>query len=558
MLTHLHIRDFAIIDELELDLGPGMSALTGETGAGKSILVDALGLALGDRADSGVVRHGRERAEISASFDIAALAPLHAWLEEQGLDAGGECVVRRLITAEGRSRGFINGQTVPMQSLQQLGTWLADIHGQHEHQSLLRRDAQRQLLDDYAQHGELLSELAACFQSWKSLSEELTRLRAAAESRDARLDLLRFQVNEFETLALREGELAQLEEEHQRLHHGQRLLDTAQRSLARLYEDDSCVVSELNHQTHELEQLQRYDTRLDAPLQLMREAAIQLSEAAGELRDYLADLELDPQRLAWVEERLNALHDTARKHRVQPEELPALHARLAEELAALENSDVQLEKLAAALAKQQTQYQSLAKKLSAGRANAAKNLAADVSTRLQELGMPGGHFTVELTPRAAADFSASGMEQVEFHVSANPGQPPRPLAKVASGGELSRISLAIQVVSSRYLRVPTLVFDEVDVGIGGGVAEIVGKQLRELGTTHQVLCITHLPQVAALAHHHLQVRKQRKGEDTLTTIVPLKDAERYEEIARMLGGVEITKQTRAHAKEMLSRARSPA
>ncbi len=558
MLTHLHIRDFAIIDELELTLGPGMSALTGETGAGKSILVDALGLVLGDRADSGVVRHGRERAEISASFDINGLTPLHAWLEEQGLDASGECVVRRLITAEGRSRGFINGQTVPMQSLQQLGAWLADIHGQHEHQSLLRRESQRQLLDDYANHGELLRELADCFHAWKTLNEQLTRLRSAAASRDARLDLLRFQVHEFASLNLREDELPQLDEEHTRLHHAQRLLDTAQHSLARLYEDDSCVVSELNHQTHELEQLLRYDTRLDAPLQLMREAAIQLTEAAGELRDYLAGLELDPQRLTWVEERLNALHDAARKHRVQPQELAALHTRLAEELAALENSDVQLEELAAELAKQQTQYQSLAKKLSAGRAKAAKSLAAEVTARLQELGMPGGQFSIILEARAAADFSASGMEQVEFHVSANPGQPPRPLAKVASGGELSRISLAIQVVSSRYLRVPTLVFDEVDVGIGGGVAEIVGKQLRELGTTHQVLCITHLPQVAALAHHHLQVRKQRKGEDTVTTIAPLSDAERYEEIARMLGGVEITKQTRAHAKEMVSRSRSPA
>ncbi len=558
MLTHLHIRDFAIIDELELDLTAGMTALTGETGAGKSILADALGLALGDRADSGVVRHGRERAEISASFDITALAPLQTWLAEQGLDADGECVVRRLITSEGRSRGFINGQAVPMLTLQQLGEWLVDIHGQHEHQSLLRREVQRELLDDYAEHGPLLSELAACFQRWKSLSEQLTQLRAAADSRDARLDLLRYQVNELDVLAPSAGEIAQLEEEHRRLHHAQRLLDTSQQVLDQLYENDGALVSGLNQQTHELEQLLRYDPRLAPPLQLMREATIQLSEAAGELRDYLAGLELDPHRLVEVEERLNALHDFARKHRVQPEELPALHARLSEELATLQNSGAQLENLAAEARRQQDHYRQLAQRLSTGRAKAAQALSTAVTSRLPELGMPGGCFSIVLNARADDDFAATGMEQVEFQVSANPGQPPRPLAKVASGGELSRISLAIQVVTSRCLRVPTLVFDEVDVGIGGGVAEIVGKQLRALGGSHQVLCITHLPQVAALAHQHLQVRKRSTGDGTTTTIARLGDAERYEEIARMLGGVEITKQTRAHAREMVARARDPA
>ncbi len=558
MLTHLHIRDFAIIDELELDLAAGMTALTGETGAGKSILVGALGLALGDRADSGVVRHGRERAEISASFDIAALAPLQTWLAEQGLDADGDCVVRRLITAEGRSRGFINGQAVPMLTLQQLGEWLVDIHGQHEHQSLLRREVQRDLLDGYAEHGPLLNELAICFQRWKSLSEQLTQSRAAADSRDARLDLLRYQVGELDALAPSDGEVAQLEEEYRRLHHAQRLLETSQQVLAQLYENDGALVSGLNQQTHELEQLLRYDQRLAPPLQLMRDAAIQLSEAAGELRDYLAGLDLDPHRLTTVEERLNSLHDFARKHRIQPEELPALHTRLAAELAAQQNSDAQLENLAAEARQQQDHYRRLAQDLSAGRAQAAESLSAAVTARLPELGMPGGRFSIVLNARAAADFAASGMEQVEFQVSANPGQPPRPLAKVASGGELSRISLAIQVVTSRCLRVPTLVFDEVDVGIGGGVAEIVGKQLRTLGGSHQVLCITHLPQVAALAHQHLQVRKRSTGDTTVTTIAPLSDAERYEEIARMLGGVEITKQTRAHAREMVTRARDPA
>ena len=558
MLTHLHIRDFAIIDQLELDLSGGMTALTGETGAGKSILVDALGLVLGDRADSGVVRHGRERADLSASFDITQIEPLHTWLEEHGLDAGGECVVRRLITAEGRSRGFINGHTVPMQTLQQLGAWLVDIHGQHEHQSLLRREVQRQLLDDFAEHATLVHDVSDNFHQWQALNERLMQLRAAAADRDARLDLLRYQVRELDALAVFEGETKQLEEEHSRLHHAQRLMDTAQRGLQQLYEDDDALITALNHHAVELEQVLRYDARLNAPLQLMREATIQLDEAATELRDYLADAELDPARLTWVEERLDSLHDAARKHRIEPEALPALHSRLTEELMGLENSDAQLEKLATELKQIAERYRQLTGKLSESRARAARDLSSEISSRLQELGMPGGQFAINLEARKPDDYAAAGMEHVEFHVSANPGQPLRPLTKVASGGELSRISLAIQVVTSRCLRVPTLVFDEVDVGIGGGVAEIVGKQLRALGVTRQVLCITHLPQVAALAHHHFQVRKQTAGNTTATTITPLAGADRYEEIARMLGGVEITKQTRAHAREMVVRAQQPA
>src|SRR3569833_1484939 len=547
MLTHLRIRDFAIIDELELDLNGGMTALTGETGAGKSILVDALGLALGDRADSGVVRHGRERADVSASFDIAALPELNAWLGEHGLEAEGECIARR----------FINGHAVPMQTLQQLGSYLVDIHGQHEHQSLLRREVQRQLLDDYADHGNLLQELAAVFAEWQSLAARLAQLRETAAYRDARLDLLRYQVQELDALAVLEGELAALEAEHARLHHAQRLLEPAQRGLHRLYDDDGAVVGVLNHHATELEQLLRYDARLDAPLQLIREAAIQLDEAAAELRDYLATTELAPTRLGEVEQRLDSLHDVARKHRVEPEALPALHARLSEELAILENSEVELERLATQLKKQTQRYRELAARVTVVRTRAARGLAADVSARLQVLGMPGGRFDIALESRLVDYFSATGMEHVEFQVSANPGQPLRPLTKVASGGERSRISLAIQVVTSRCLRVPTLVFDEVDVGIGGGVAEIIGKQLRALGMAHQVLCITHLPQVAALAHYHLQVRKQSSDAAAARPFLPLSGTARYEEIARMMGGVEITKQTRAHAREMVTRAQQP-
>jgi len=556
MLTHLYIRDFAIIDRVELELAGGMTALTGETGAGKSILVDALGLVLGDRADSDVIRHGCERAEVGATFDVTGIPGFKTWLREQGVDAEEDCILRRHITREGRSRGFINNHPVPMQTLQQAGGWLVDIHGQHEHQSLLRREVQRELLDDFAGHEALRGAVADGYYQWKVLNEQWQALHNAAGEREARLDMLRYQVQELDALNPGAGEAATLEEEHTRLHHVNRLLDTCQRALQTLYEEEGALIAQLGRTTQELEQLHRYDSRLATPLQLLNEAAIQLDEAAGELRNYVNDIDLDPQRLAEVENRMNALHDAARKHRVAVEELPALHGRLKEELAKLENSDVQLDSLRKQIMAAAQRYEGLSLKLGAGRKQAAKKLATQVSRHIHDLGMPGGRFSIELEARAAEDYSPYGMEQVEFQVSANPGQPLRPLTKVASGGELSRISLAIQVITAHSVRVPTLVFDEVDVGIGGGIAEIVGKQLRTLGGSHQVLCVTHLPQVAALAHQHLQVSKQTKGGQTFTAITPLSETARCEEIARMLGGVEITKQTRAHAEEMVSRAQA--
>jgi DNA repair protein RecN (Recombination protein N) len=558
MLTHLYIRDFAIIDQVELELASGMTALTGETGAGKSILVDALGLALGDRADSSAVRHGRERAEVSVGFDVRTLPAFLAWLHEQGIEAEDECLIRRIVTREGRSRGFINNHPVPMQTLQQAGRWLVDIHGQHEHQSLLRRDVQRELLDDFAGHHALCQELAEHHARWRALTDQWQDLQRAAGERESRLDLLRYQVQELDALQPCADEAAALEEEHTRLHHANRLLETCQRAVQLLYDDEGALCSRLGHTTQELTELQRYDARLAAPLQLLGEAAIQLDEATAELRNYVSDFDLDPQRLMEVEGRMNALHDAARKHRVDVAELPALHARLQGELAGLENGDVKLAELQREIDAAAARYRELAKKLSAGRKRAAKTLGTQVSGHIHALGMPGGRFGIDLAARAAEDFSPYGMEQIEFQVSANPGQPLRPLTKVASGGELSRISLAIQVATARNVRIPTLIFDEVDVGIGGGVAEMVGKQLRTLGGSHQVLCITHLPQVAALAHDHLQVSKQTRDGQTFTAIVPLTEAARCEEIARMLGGMEITRQTRAHAKEMIARAQTPA
>lgn len=558
MLTHLTIRDFAIIDEADLELSAGMTALTGETGAGKSILVDALGLVLGDRADSAAVRHGSERAEVGAVFDVATLPSFRTWLQEQGLDAGDDCILRRVITREGRSRGFINGHPVPMQTLQQAGAWLVDIHGQHEHQSLLRRDVQRELLDDIAGHAALGNEVAAAYHAWQALNDRWQALTRAAADRDARLDLLRYQVRELNELNPVADEAAALEAEHSRLHHASRLLETCQRALQALYDDEGSLTTQLSRTAQELEQMQRYDARLTAPLQLLNEAAIQLGEAVSELRHYAEAVDLDPERLAEVEGRLDALHGAARKHRVEMAALAALHSRLQDELAALENSDVQLATLQQDIQNAAKHYETLAAKLTAGRKKAAKALGTQVSHHIQALAMPGGRLAIALEPRAHGDYSPQGMEQVEFQVSANPGQPLRPLAKVASGGELSRISLAIQVIAARSVRVPSLIFDEVDVGIGGGIAEMVGQQLRTLGGSHQVLCVTHLPQVAALAHHHLKVSKQTRGGQTYTVITPLSESARSEEIARMLGGLEITQQTRAHAQEMVKKAKEKA
>jgi DNA repair protein RecN (Recombination protein N) len=553
MLTHVHIRDFVIVEQVELALAPGMTVLTGETGAGKSILVDALGLVLGDRADSGVVRHGAERAEIAVTFDTTGAPAAQAWLEEQALDAGEECVLRRVITAEGRSKAFVNGRPVPLQSLRELGERLVDIHGQHEHQSLMRRDVQRELLDDYAGHAELLAAVADTYGQWSAVRAELAALRRAAEEREHRLAFLQYQVQELDALGLADDEVPALEEEHRRLANAGRLLGGCEGALARLYEDETSAHHLLGQSLGELERLRDIDTQLAGSCELLEAALIQLREGADELRRYAGRLELDPQRLQRVEQRIASLHDLARKHRVTPAELPALLARLSAELAELTGAGERggaLEQRLAALARD---YLAGAARLRESRARAARELGERVSAAMQELGMPGGRLDVALQPLAEGDWSPAGTERVELQVSANPGHPLRALAKVASGGELSRISLAIQVIAAQSARIPTLVFDEVDTGIGGGVAEVVGRQLRTLGETRQVLCVTHLPQVAAQAHQHLQVRKHTARDTTHTGIRDLTGTDRVDEIARMLGGIDITEHTVAHAREMIER-----
>ena len=555
MLAYLYIRDFAIVRELSLTFEPGYTVLTGETGAGKSILIDALALVLGDRADSDVIRHGCQRADVSAGF---ALQPSHdasKWLKEHDLFDEPECVLRRVVEVEKPSRGFINGRPVPIQMLRELSDYLVDVHGQHEHQSLLRRDAQRQILDDYAGLDESVRRIEGHYHEMQSLRERLEALKTQTADREARVELLRYQVREFDALGLTADEIPALEEEHARLANGAELIEGVQTVTQIMQENEEMSVSQqLAHAIRQLESLGQYDARLGEIVALLNEAAIQIDEAGGRLRHYLDSLELDPARLQTVERRLSTVHDLARKHKVKPEELPAVHARLRTELSDVENLDTSLGQLQDKLKNARATYLKEAKDISRGRETAAKKFARVVTDEMQELGMPGGKFSVALAALPEGEAGAYGLERIEFLVSANPGLPARPLAKVASGGELSRICLALQVVLAGAGRIPTMIFDEVDVGIGGRVAEVVGRKLRALGQTRQVLCITHLAQVAAQGAQHVLVQKRNEGKVTLAEAMPLGDRERTLEIARMIGGVEISKQTLAHAKDMLTRA----
>ncbi|MCU0833453.1 MAG: DNA repair protein RecN [Chromatiaceae bacterium] len=535
MLSQLFVRDLVIVDRLELELSGAMTALTGETGAGKSILIDALGLVLGDKADPDLI----------------------AWLAEQALDDGDECLVRRVLQ-RGRSRAYINARPATGLQLQALGERLVDIHGQHAHQSLLRPAAQRDLLDSYAGHGELAAEVAARFRDFRALDERLRRLTAASAERAARLDLLRYQVDELRVLGLDTAAIAELEREHRRLTNLGELQATTGGLIMRLYDGDPSLHGELSRCLAELDALLAFDERLGATRELLDGAGIQIDEAVSALRQYLDGLDVDPAQMALVEARLTQVHDLARKYRVPAGELPAKLAGLAEELAELERDDRTLDQLTRDCAAAREAFLASARTLSGQRRAAAERLSATVTEAMQGLAMVGGCFAVEVTPVDPDGAGAFGLDRVELLVSANPGQPLAPLAKVASGGELSRISLGIQVATAQTGSIPTLVFDEVDVGIGGGVAEIVGRLLRTLGEARQVLCVTHLPQVAAQAHHHLRVRKLSRDGATYTVITALAEEERVGEIARMLGGREITAKTLDHAREMVARAQARA
>jgi DNA repair protein RecN (Recombination protein N) len=552
MLIRLAVRDFAIIESIELELQPGLTVLTGETGAGKSILVDALQLLAGGRGGPEMIRHGAERAEIAATFDLAKAPPgLARWLEEQSLTGGDELVVRRVLGADGRSRAYLNGQTVPVQLLREAGSILIDIHGQHEFQSLTRAADQRELLDAYGRLEPLTGQVGIAHRVWREMLERTLELETRARDREAKLDLLKFQVGELQALSLQEGEVARLTDERARLMNGGRLAEAAQAALAALYQaEDGNAHASVSRALQALRAGAAIDPKLTPVVALAEEAAVQVREAARELERYGETLELDTQRQHEVERRLAAIEELARKNRVTPLELPARAAQLTAELEGLERAEVDLAVLRKELAAALDRYREQAEKLSAKRTTAANALAKDVTKRMQTLGMSGGRLEVEVAQSRTAEPAQHGTDDVELRVSTNPGQPPRALAKIASGGELSRLSLAVQVATSAH-ETRCMVFDEVDAGIGGAVAEIVGRELRALGERGQVLCVTHLPQVASQGHQHLRVAKLTDGKTTRTSVAALAEQDRIEELARMLGGVDVTSKAREHAREML-------
>lgn len=549
MLRRLTIRDFVLVDRLELEFGTGFGTLTGETGAGKSILVDALAFALGERADTGLIRRGSERAEVSAEFDLNDAGTAAGWLREHDLDADEGLLLRRVLDGNGRSRAYLNGSPVTVQQLREVAESLVDIHGQHAHQSLLRADAQRALLDAHARLNPLLAEVASAWQRWREAKALLEAAAGGAEALEKEREQLEWQVRELKTLAYSADEWELLNIEHRRLAHAASLVEGARFSLELLAEGDAACEAQLDTVASRLDDLADYDPALADVAALLQSARAELSEAVSALRRYADRVELDPQRLGEVEQRIEAVLGCARKYRAAPEALPAMLASWQERLSMLAES-ADIAGLEARVALGRKHYEELANSLSTGRVKAAAALAVEVSRVMQQLALGGGRFEIGLLPLETG--SASGLEQVEFRIAGLSGNEARPLAKVASGGELSRISLAIQVVTSQAASVPTLIFDEVDVGIGGGVAEVVGRLLRELGTERQVLCVTHLPQVAARANWQWQVIKGGEGGQIRSRVEALDDDARVEEIARMLGGVEITPITRQHAREMLT------
>ena len=557
MLSHLQLRDFVLVDHAELEFAAGLTALTGETGAGKSIVVDALALIAGGRAAADIVRQGAERAEVAASF--AAIPPAAAaWLEAQAIEHHGEILVRRVIGGDGRSRAYLNGQMVPLQSLREFADFVIEIHGQQEFQHLVKRSAQRELLDENLDDAALTRAVADVHERYRSCRREFEALKSAAKNRGARLDLLRYQVAELAAEVTTVPAIEALFIERQRVANRGRLAEAARTALNAVYESDGDDAHGLLARAQaSLRNAGDADPTLAQAGQFLADAAVQVREAADTLRRYLEALDVDPARQEDLERRAAALETLARKHRLGALELPAQRARLEAELQVLENTGQNLADLQARLDALAREYRAAAARLGKARRAAASELGRQITALMQTLGMSGGRFEVAVTA-GEEEFSAHGADDVEFLVSANPGQPPKSLAKVASGGELSRISLAVQVAAASRASPVCMVFDEVDSGIGGAIAEIVGRQLRALGGHAQVLCVTHLPQVASQAHAQFRVTKLSDGKITRTAVKRLTAAERVDEIARMSGGIDITEQARAHAREMLARAESPA
>ena len=554
MLESIQIKNFAIIDALELEFESGLTALTGETGAGKSILLDAIKLISGDRADSDSVKSGQDRAEINVCFNIQDHIGAQQWLDENELTSGPECIIRRIVFANGRSKAFINGHSAPLAQLKKLTQMLVDLHGQHEHQSLQKSSVQQQLLDTYLNEPALINTVKEKFKLWQQLQNKLKVVQENSVERGQRIDLLTLYCQELNLLNLAEGEIETLQSDYNRLAHAGQLLESSNQMLGILYDnDDSSVQSLLSHCEQLLNSQIAFDSKLSTSHELIASAAIQVQEATNELRNYQQSIDIDSGQLDALNQRISSAQDLARKHHVSIENLPRRSEELNLELETLNNSGNSLEEIKQALAHAKQNYLEFASQLSHKRSKTAGALSVQISDIMQQLGMDGGQFSIQIDNlEADGNFKATGIDSISYQVSANPGQPLKALTKVASGGELSRISLAIQVIFSESSKIPTLIFDEVDSGVGGGIAEIVGRKLRWLGESRQVFCVTHLPQVASQAHQHYRVEKTKTKNDTTTSVLPLESEARLEEVARMLGGVTISDQTRAHASEMIA------
>ena len=554
MLQQLTINNFAIVDKLEIELESGMTVLTGETGAGKSIMLDALGLTLGDRADRDVIRGGAERADITACFTLPDNPDVTHWLKQNDFDTDdNSCILRRVVSKDGRSRAYINGQPTTLVNLRDLGEMLVDIHSQHEHQSLLKTSTHQRLLDDYCGLQQEASEVRTLATKWRQLNAELEQIKNRAEESNAQYQLLSYQVKELEELSLGESELESLDDEHKKLSHSESSMQVIQEVLDLSSDNEELNLEQsLNKAVALLQDIPYASKHTEEAGSMLKSALIQVEEATSTLKHAIDQFEIDPQRLEEIDLKLGLIHQLARKHHVSASELPALFLKLSDELSGLSEADVQIELIQEELEKLLSLYRATAGKLSTARDKGASKLSKEINTQLVGLGMESASFSVALTRFSDSTPRTSGLEGIEFLVTTNPGQPPRPLVKIASGGELSRISLAIQVVTAQTSSIPSLVFDEVDVGIGGGVAKSVGELLRQLGNKGQVLCVTHQPQVASQGHHHLYVSKSSDKESTATQLKNLNKQERIDEIARMLGGEKISDKSRAHAKELLA------
>jgi DNA repair protein RecN (Recombination protein N) len=547
MLAQISISNYTIVSSLDMEFFSGMTVITGETGAGKSIMLDALGLCLGDRADSKTVRHGCDRAEIVANFDVTAIPLAIAWLKDRDLHTSNECLLRRLVTADGRSRAYINGSVSTLQDCAELGALLIDIHSQHAHQSLLQKPVQRALLDAYAGHKPLTRDVEQCASDWLRKRRELALLTGSTDEHTSRIQLLTYQVEELNVLSLQTGELAALEQEQNRLANAEEILEGAHQALELCDDQETGARQALK--------LLGGDVHATAAVinarNLLESTAIQLGEACSEIQRHIDSVQVNPDRLSEVQKRLESVYDIARKHKVMPERLAELHHSLQGELQGLASGGERIEQLKLEMVDLTAQYTDSAIRLSKKRRSAAKKLVKNASSVLASLSMDGCQFEIALIPLKSEDPHPHGNEEIEFLISTNPGAPARALGKIASGGELSRISLAIGVVTANTATVASMVFDEVDVGIGGAVAEVVGKLLRTLSERTQVLCVTHLAQVASQGTHHLQVSKTSSDTFVETSLKKLGSDDKVQEIARMLGGVKITPQTLAHAREML-------